>query len=158
MAVSYAGQGLEIVFIVLLAVASLSDIKKLQIDNFYPISIFALFILHAFFAKDILLTVFLSRIFLSIVILLCGFLLCFFKIWGAGDAKLLASNVLWISSDKILWFLLITAVFVGVVSIFYWFLSFCKNGFKKTGLKAIKGLKIPCAVAFFLGTIVVFVS
>lgn len=148
----------KIVFLLMLALVSIVDIKKLKIRNIYPLSIAFVFILYALAANDVAVFTVLSRLLFALLVLFFGFVLWLLHFWGAGDAKLLATIALWFKPYDFFWFLLSSAIFMGLLSLIYWFIKYYQNNFAKVNFFEIKKTKIPCAAAFFFGVVTVFLS
>lgn len=146
----------EILVLTILALSAISDIKKFHINNIYPFAVIITYCFYSLFFKNISLSYFSIHILFSIIILLSGFVLKYFNIWGAGDAKLFASIFLWITIDNFLYFLIITALSMGLLSITYCLLYYYKNNYKNLHFNKIRKLKIPCALSFFIGTLFTF--
>ncbi|MGD9639219.1 MAG: prepilin peptidase [Alphaproteobacteria bacterium] len=146
----------ETSFGIVLFVSALTDIKKFQIPNIYPLTLVILFLGYASFTNEISLLVLGVRFAFAIAVLYLGFAMWVSGIWGAGDAKLVAALTLWIGIKQFLFFVLATSFALGLVSVVYIFINLKNKKIEKLNFDAIQKIKFPCACSFFIGAVTVF--
>jgi len=95
------------------------DLKYYKIPNWCSILIFFLGVMYVLVNNDELHDIFYYLI-ISFSVLVAGFFLFAQKIWGAGDAKLMAAAVFFIDIPQILYFLLASFIFGLTWAVFLW--------------------------------------
>ena len=95
------------------------DLKYYKIPNWCSIFIFILGFIYIIVNDNELHDIFYYLI-ISFSVLVAGFFLFAQKIWGAGDAKLMAAAVFFIDIPQILYFLLASFIFGLTWAVFLW--------------------------------------
>ncbi len=104
------------IYVVLLLAAAIFDAWKFIIPNWLSLVLVLLFVATALvspFGVD-----WLSHLAAAGIVLLCGFVLYCFKIFGAGDIKLMTAVALWAGLADLPEFLIDVALFGGFLALF----------------------------------------
>jgi prepilin peptidase CpaA len=104
-------------FPILVSMAAVNDLMRYQIQNWIPISIFMIFFPVSFGLGWSLTEIGMSALCFG-AMLGVGFILFILKLFGGGDAKLIAASSLWIGWQLLPSFMMITALFGGVLALF----------------------------------------
>ena len=102
-----------ILFLAILAVASISDIRDRRIPNWTVLAIAILFLPWAFLGPNTLL----SALGAAVAAFLISVPLYFFRVVGAGDSKLLTVAALFVGSAQLLHFLVLVGLAGGAVAV-----------------------------------------
>jgi len=147
--------------------AAVSDFKGMRIPNMYSVVVFCLFVV-CFTAMWGLGT---KEVFSSIASHSLGFVLVFassfalyaFKVWGAGDQKLISAFSVWMGFSAVPVFLVYTSLFGGVLGI----VALLLRKYKPVQSPASGGWveqvqngggKVPYGIAIVLGALASFVE
>ena len=109
------GQTLTWLYPVVLLGAAISDILWLRIPNWLSVLLVACFVAYALiagFGVDFVAW----RLGLGLGILLLGFVVYNFGLLGGGDVKLIAASAVWVGPNELAMFLLLIALFGGVLA------------------------------------------
>lgn len=157
--------------------AALHDFLYFKIPNYLVAVLIALFVIKVLLLQGI------SGLYFPLLVfagfLTAGFILFSFKLFGAGDAKLLAATAMWAAELNLLAFIVFTALAGGLLSILYLWLG---RTFELTRVHAVslfskglvaksKGQKtevaeslgvpkraVPYAVAILIGAVMVTIQ
>ena len=101
--------------------AAYSDFKGMIIPNMHSVIIFAVFVVCYLvlwaLGQDAVFSPILSHVLGFVLVFVASFALFAFKIWGAGDQKLLSAFSIWMGFAAIPSFLVYTSLFGGVLGI-----------------------------------------
>jgi prepilin peptidase CpaA len=101
-------------FLLILTIASVTDVKHRRIPNWTVLALIVLFIPWILVRPEV--SVLLSLASFAIF-MAAGIVLYAFGIWGAGDSKLIAAVALFVGFDRMLQFAFATAVFGGILAL-----------------------------------------
>lgn len=129
---------LNVVACALMLVAAVTDIRSYRIPNWISVALVALFAVRAAVAPVSLI----GSLTIGAIILAAGFVLFATRLFGAGDAKLMAALSLWIGPGLILEFLMATALAGGVVATV---IVFCRKAVAPSAVGATPqgGMNVP---------------
>ena len=149
------------------AMAAVSDFKGMTIPNMHSVVIFALFVacylvLWVFGGAGVFSSV-LSHLLGFLLVFALGFALFAFKVWGAGDQKLLAAFSVWMGFSGVPVFLVYTSLFGGVLGLVALYLKKYKpvaEPPKGSWIDQVQGgaSKVPYGIAIMLGALASFVK
>ena len=149
------------------AMAALSDFKGLRIPNMYSVIIFALFVvcyvLLMLFGGALPFSTIASHILGFVLVFLGSFALYAFKVWGAGDQKLISAFSIWMGFSAVPVFLVYTSIFGGLLGISALILKKykpvkdpAKGGWVEQVQNGVS--KVPYGIAIMLGALASFVK
>jgi prepilin peptidase CpaA len=101
-------------FLLILTIASVTDIKHRRIPNWAVLALIALFIPWIFVGHAVSVAGSLAA---AAVVFVLGLGLYALRLWGAGDSKLITAVALFVGLDGILQFAFSTAVFGGILAL-----------------------------------------
>ena len=101
-------------FVAVLAVAALSDIRHRRIPNWTVLAVAALFGVWAFVGPAVSLA---SSLAASGIVLLTTGVFCAFKLLGAGDSKLMTAVALFAGLGHLVQFVLVTVIAGGALAL-----------------------------------------
>ena len=149
------------------AMAAYSDFKGMTIPNQYSIAIFGVFaVCYAIvwlLGGGSVFAPLLSHVVGFLLVFVFGFALFAFKVWGAGDQKLISAFAVWMGFSGVIVFLFYTAVFGGVLGI----VALLLRKFKPVKepeeggwIAQVQdgGGKVPYGIAIVLGALASFVK
>lgn len=99
-----------------MAYGALTDIRFFQIPNWIPITATLVF-LPAAVARDWSMATILGHFGTGTVVLAAGVVLVAYRVFGGGDAKLLAAAAVWMGWEKLLVFLLAVTLAGGILAL-----------------------------------------
>lgn len=147
--------------------AAVSDYKGMIIPNSYSVIIFALFcfcyLVTLVFGDVDVFTSLLSHVLGFVLVFAGGFALFAFRVWGAGDQKLLAAFSIWMGFAGVPVFLVYTSLFGGVLGLAAILLKKfkpVKEPLEGSWVAQVQGgaSKVPYGIAIMLGALASFVK
>ena len=101
-------------FLVILTIASVTDVKHRRIPNWTVLALIVLFIPWIFVGPEVSVLLSLSAF---AIFMAAGIVIYAFGIWGAGDSKLIAAVALFVGWGRIPMFLFATALAGGILAL-----------------------------------------
>lgn len=144
-----------VTFAAVLGLAAVCDLRSFRIPNRYSLALAALYPVHVLsapWAVD-----WLAAVILAVTVLGVGFVLFSFRLFGGGDAKLMAVVALWAGPVLIVPVLLLTAVTGGLMAVFMksWMRFGVAFGLQRIGMNravdALIGDTLPYGPAIVVG-------
>lgn len=106
----------SLVFPVVLIAAMVTDLRRFEIPNVLPILLIGAYPVAAVLAGHDL-TLMLWHGAVALCALLVGMMMFFLRVFGGGDAKLIAAAALWTGPDMTVEFTLYTAIIGGLIAL-----------------------------------------
>jgi prepilin peptidase CpaA len=107
-----------IVLPLLMMLAAATDIASMRIPNWLT-GLVALAFFPMAYATGMTLELLVSHLTAGVLLFFVGFALFAFRLFGGGDAKLMAAAGLWFGKTDVMQFLVATAIAGGVLSVLY---------------------------------------
>ena len=147
--------------------AAVSDYKGMTIPNLYSVIIFSVFVvcfgvLTLFGAGNVFSSV-LSHLLGFVLVFIGGFAFYAFKVWGAGDQKLISAFAIWMGFSGVPVFLVYTSLFGGVLGLSALYLKKfkpIKEPLKGSWVDQVQSGagKVPYGIAITLGALASFLK
>jgi prepilin peptidase CpaA len=153
-------QGVSLVMPLLMAVAAFTDVRSYKIPNWLT-GATALLFLPAAFIAGMPYPVMAGHVATGLVLFLVGYGLYALRLFGGGDAKMMAAAGLWLGASQTLIFLVLTALAGGALAIIFAVLAAAQMHSEMSDSSFTKSLrklapKLPYGVALAIGAILSF--
>lgn len=144
----------------LVIIAAATDFASYRIPNWLTAGMALLFFPVAYMAGMELQT-FLVHVATGVALFFFGFLLFSLRVFGGGDAKLMAAAGLWLGFNQTSEFLIYTVMIGGPLAIAVTLMTWMSMHFEITGSKLGEKIKkvtpdVPYGIALAVGTIMAF--
>jgi len=101
-------------FLLILIIASVTDVRHRRIPNWTVLALIVLFIPWIFVGQAVSIQ---GSVAAAAIVFVLGIALYALRVWGAGDSKLIAAVALFVGFDRMLQFAFATAVFGGILAL-----------------------------------------
>jgi prepilin peptidase CpaA len=153
-------QGVSLVMPVMMVIAAITDIRSYKIPNWLT-GLTALLFIPAAIISGMPVAVMAAHVATGLILFFVGYGLYALRLFGGGDAKMMAAAGLWLGASQTMMFLILTALAGGALAIVFMVLAAIQLHTEMTDSSFTKSLrklapKLPYGVALAIGAILAF--